>query len=79
MPLNVPAELVGKTAVLQVTIDPGINIWSKGFASGYPIRVSGERTMCVTPPLEAEDEINFVINAPEPGKSLRISGLSVMK
>lgn len=79
VPLNVPAELVGKTAVLQVTIDPNVNVWSKNFAKNYPIRVTGERTMCVTPPLEAEDEVNFVLTAPEAGKSVRISGLSVMK
>jgi hypothetical protein len=79
VPLKVPAELTGKTAVLQVTIDPKINIWSKNFAKNYPIRVSGERTMCATPPLEADDEINFVISAPEAGKSVWIRGLSVTK
>jgi hypothetical protein len=79
VPLKVPAEMVGKTAVLQLIIDPGVGVWSKDFEKGYPIRVTGERTMCVTPPLQADDEVNFVINAPEAGKSVRISGLSVMK
>lgn len=79
VPLTVPADLVGKTAVLQVKLDPKINVWSKNFAKNYPIRISGERTMCVTPPLEAEDEVNFVIEAPEAGKIVRITGLSVTK
>ena len=73
-----PADLVGKSAVLRVTLDPKVHVWSKGFKANYPIRINGERTMCVTPPLETEDEVNFVIEAPEAGKSVRITGLSVM-
>jgi hypothetical protein len=60
-----------------VKLDPKITVWSKNFAKNYPIRISGERTMCITPPLEAEDEINFILEAPEAGKSVRITGLSV--
>jgi hypothetical protein len=79
VPLNVPADLVGKTAVLQVTLDPGISVWSKDYTKGYAIRLAGERTMCATPPLQADDEVNFVVTAPEGGRTVRISGLSVMK
>ncbi|CAN5377510.1 hypothetical protein BH09PLA1_BH09PLA1_18680 [soil metagenome] len=79
IPLRVPAEWVGKSAVLQVKLDPKTNVWSKDYAHNYPIRVTGERTMCVTPPLQADDEINLVIDAPDAGKSVRITGLSVTK
>ena len=72
-------NLVGKSAVLQVKLDPGVRVWGKNFTKAYPIRVTGERTMCPTPALEAQDEVNFVIESPEPGKSIRITGLSVTK
>ncbi|MBC8107806.1 MAG: hypothetical protein H7Z14_14555 [Anaerolineae bacterium] len=79
VPLVVPPELVGKRAVLQVKLDPGIFLWNKSLTHNYPIRVFGERTMCATPPLEAQDEVILVLQAPEAGKSVRITGLSVTK
>lgn len=79
VPLVVPPELVGKRAVLQVKLDPGIFLWNKSLTHNYPIRVFGQRTMCATPPLEANDEVILVLQAPEAGKSVRITGLSVMK
>ena len=79
VPLAVPSDLVGKRGVLQVTLDPKIMVWSKDFKANYPIRVSGERTMCITPALEANDEVNFVIDAPEAGQTIRIRGLTVTR